>query len=76
MLLGEPIPILNRLNSGVIIVIPIATLENLEQITLLLKKIGCSIKISQHQNYRGVPLAKGTRLNPMNPVFIIKAKLG
>ncbi|AAQ00386.1 MULTISPECIES: bifunctional cobalt-precorrin-7 (C(5))-methyltransferase/cobalt-precorrin-6B (C(15))-methyltransferase [Prochlorococcus] len=58
-----------------IIVIPLATLEHLEKTILVLKEAGCDVKISQHQNFRGVPLMQGTRLLPMNPVFIIKGKL-
>ncbi len=67
--------ILNLLSPKGIIVIPLATLESLEKILLLLKARRCNVKISQHQNFRGIPLKKGTRLHPINPVFIIKGIL-
>ena len=63
--------ILTRLSSGGIIVIPLATLEGVNEIRLYLKSINLSSKISQHQIWRGVPLVKETRLAPLNPVFII-----
>ncbi|WP_269623287.1 precorrin-6y C5,15-methyltransferase (decarboxylating) subunit CbiE [Prochlorococcus marinus] len=67
--------ILRNLCPGGIIVIPLATIDNLEKIMSILRGAKCKLKISQHQNYRGVPLKQGTRFQPMNPVFIIKAKL-
>jgi precorrin-6Y C5,15-methyltransferase (decarboxylating) len=30
--------------------------------------------VSQHQSWRGAPLADGTRLAPMNPVLVLKGK--
>ncbi|WP_052043770.1 MULTISPECIES: bifunctional cobalt-precorrin-7 (C(5))-methyltransferase/cobalt-precorrin-6B (C(15))-methyltransferase [unclassified Prochlorococcus] len=75
---SEKINLLNEIIARIkptgIIVIPLATIENLEKIANLLKKKGFQLKISQHQNLRGVSLKEGTRLNPMNPVFIIKGK--
>ncbi len=65
----------NRLEPEGIIVIPLATLEKLEQISLILKKEGFNVQISQHHAFRGIPLKDGTRLSPINPIFIIKAKL-
>lgn len=67
--------ILKRIKSKGIIVIPLATLEAIGEIKQVLEKAGCLLKISQHQSFRGIPLAKGTRLAPMNPVFIVKAKI-
>ncbi len=66
---------LKRLSAKGIIVIPLATLESLEKTLLVLKSQGCSVKVSHHQNFRGVPLSQGTRLHPINPVFIIKGKI-
>ena len=64
--------ILERLNLGGIIVIPLATLEGIKEIKTYLNSIDIDPQISQHQAWRGVPLAEGTRLAPLNPVFIIK----
>ncbi|WP_320674959.1 precorrin-6y C5,15-methyltransferase (decarboxylating) subunit CbiE [Prochlorococcus sp. MIT 1341] len=63
---------LERLTLGGIIVIPLATLEPINEIRNLFKKSGYSFAISQHQSYRGLPLSEGTRLSPVNPIFIIK----
>ena len=66
---------LKELSPKGVIVIPLATLESLEKILLLLKSKECELKVSQHQHFRGVALSQGTRLHPINPVFIIKGKL-
>ncbi len=65
---------IKNLSPKGVIVIPLATLESLEKILLILKSKECELKVSQHQNFRGVALSKGTRLHPINPVFIIKGK--
>ena len=64
--------ILKRLTPSGIVVIPLATLEAVSELTYVLKDAGCKLSISQHQVSRGVPLSLGTRLAPMNPVFILK----
>ncbi len=63
-----------KINSKGIIIFPLTTLQALNQIEGILQKLPCTFKTSQHQNYRGVNIGNGTRLSPMNPVFIIKAK--
>ena len=55
--------------------IPLATIEAISELTNVLKDAGCEASISQHQTSRGVSLNLGTRLAPMNPVFIVKGKL-
>ena len=67
--------VLKKLQPGGIIVIPLTTLESLQKIELVLKDNCCDYKVSQHQNYRGISIGNGTRLSPMNPVFIVKSKL-
>ncbi len=57
-----------------IIVIPITTLKGLSQAEEILRESDCLLRISQHQNYRGIEMMNSTRLSPMNPIFIIKAK--
>ena len=66
--------ILRRLNPKGIVVIPLATIEAISELTNILKEAGCAASISQHQTSRGVSLNLGTRLAPMNPVFILKGK--
>jgi precorrin-6Y C5,15-methyltransferase (decarboxylating) len=29
------------------------------------------VSVSQHQSWRGAPLAEGTRLAPLNPVLVL-----
>ena len=67
--------ILNYLSPKGIVVIPLARLEQLELVINILRQEGCDLKVSQHINFRGMPLLDGTRLHPMNPVFIVKGKL-
>ncbi len=67
--------IVKRLKPGGIVVIPVVTLEAASELIVILKKSHCKLNISQHQPWRGVPLANGTRLAPINPVFIIKGKV-
>jgi len=63
--------VIDRMNKGGVVVIPMANVEALAELRPLLDNASWSIQISQHQAYRGQPLADGTRLAPMNPVFIL-----
>ena len=62
------------LKKGDIIVIPLITYELLEKIDFLLKELDFKTRINLIQTYKGLSIADGTRLEPNNPVFIIKAK--
>ena len=66
--------VIKRLKNGGIIVVPLVTLEAASELTIIFKKADCAFSISQHQSSRGVPLQDGTRLSPMNPIFILKGK--
>ena len=65
--------VIQRLNPGGIVVIPLATVEALAELRPLLEHAGLEVSVSQHQAWRGQPLADGTRLAPMNPVLVLKA---
>ncbi len=67
--------VLVHITSGGIIVIPLATLEQLGKVLSFLEGKDCITKVSQHLAFRGVDLLKGTRLQPINPVFIVKVKV-
>ena len=54
------------------IVIPLATLEALTELRSVLETFDYRVQVTQHQAWRGQPLADGTRLAPMNPVVILK----
>ena len=64
--------VLANLAPGGVVVVPLATLEALAELRLLLEQAGLQVNISQQQNWRGIPLAEGTRLAPTNPVLILR----
>jgi precorrin-6Y C5,15-methyltransferase (decarboxylating) len=66
--------VLARLRPQGVVVIPLATLEVLAELRGPLEASGLQISVSQHQSWRGAPLADGTRLAPMNPVLVLKGK--
>ena len=63
--------VLDRLQPGGVVVIPLATLEALGELRPLLDRAGLMVRISQLQAWRGQPLGEGTRLMPMNPCIIL-----
>lgn len=66
--------ILERLNPGGVVVIPLATVEALAELRPVLERHGLAVRVSQHQAWRGSPLADGTRLAPLNPVLILQGR--
>jgi len=66
--------VLRRLRPGGVVVIPLATIEALAELRPLLEHAGLAVHISQHQAWRGAPLADGTRLAPLNPVLILRGR--
>ena len=62
------------LKRGDIIVIPIITYEVLQEISNCLKQLNYEISINLIQTFKGLSISEGTRFEPNNPVFIIKAK--
>ncbi|HGY5541214.1 MAG TPA: precorrin-6Y C5,15-methyltransferase (decarboxylating) subunit CbiT, partial [Prochlorococcus sp.] len=67
--------VLQRLQPNGVVVIPLATVEALAELRPLLEASSCTVKVSQHQSWRGLPLADGTRMAPMNPVMILKGTM-
>ena len=71
----EIIEALSRfLKKGDIIVIPIITYEVLQQVSNCLRQLNYEISMNLIQTFKGVSISEGTRFEPNNPVFIIKAK--
>ena len=64
--------VLNLLQPGGVVLIPLATLEALAELRPLLEQQGMAVQISQLQAWRGQPLSDGTRMAPMNPTLILK----
>ena len=64
--------VLERLRPGGVVLIPLATVEALAELRPLLEQAGLTVAVSQHQAWRGAPLADGTRLAPLNPVLVLR----
>jgi precorrin-6Y C5,15-methyltransferase (decarboxylating) len=67
--------VLERLRPGGVVVIPLATVEALGELRPLLEAAALVVSVSQHQAWRGAPLADGTRLAPLNPVLVLAGRL-
>ncbi|MFN9056894.1 MAG: precorrin-6Y C5,15-methyltransferase (decarboxylating) subunit CbiT, partial [Cyanobacteriota bacterium] len=65
--------VLAKRTPGGRLVIPLATLEALGELRGDLEAADWQVAVSQLQAWRGVPLGEGTRLAPLNPVWILKA---
>jgi len=63
--------VLARLRPGGVVVIPLASIEALASVRLLLENAGLAVRVQQLQAWRGQPLGDGTRLAPMNPTLIV-----
>ncbi len=66
--------VLARLRPGGVVVVPLATVEALAELRPVLEQAGCTVSVSQHQAWRGAPLADGTRLAPLNPVLVLRGE--
>jgi precorrin-6Y C5,15-methyltransferase (decarboxylating) len=66
--------VLKRLRPGGVVVIPLATLEALAELRAVLEAKGFSVRVGQHQAWRGAPMGEGTRLAPLNPVLVLRAR--
>ncbi|MCS5697547.1 precorrin-6y C5,15-methyltransferase (decarboxylating) subunit CbiE [Cyanobium sp. FGCU-52] len=66
--------VLRRMRPGGVVVIPLATVEALAELRPLLEQAGCQVGVSQLQAWRGAPLAGGTRLQPLNPVLVLRGR--
>ena len=64
----------NFLKKGDIIVLPIITYEVLQKVSNCLRKYNYEISIKLIQTFKGLSISEGTRFEPNNPVFIVKAK--
>ena len=60
--------------KGDIFVLPLITLEILQEIKSIFNDLKYQINITLVQIQKGLSIAEGTRFEPNNPVFIIKAK--
>tara|TARA_Y100001970_G_scaffold294355_1_gene451382 strand:+ start:19411 stop:20703 length:1293 start_codon:yes stop_codon:yes gene_type:complete len=65
---------INFIKGSAIIVIPIVKIEIIKELNELFNNLGWEIALNLLQTYQGISLGDGTRLNPYNPVYILKAK--
>ena len=63
-----------HLKIGDIIVLPIVTYEVLQKVSNILRQLNYKINLNLIQTFKGLSISEGTRFEPNNPVFIIKAK--
>tara|TARA_B100000212_G_scaffold259998_1_gene199978 strand:+ start:505 stop:1782 length:1278 start_codon:yes stop_codon:yes gene_type:complete len=57
-----------------IFVLPVITYEALQQIDLTFKELNYETSMRLLQTFKGISISEGTRFEPNNPVFILKAK--
>jgi len=62
------------MRKGDIFVVPIITIETLQEIKFIFIELKFQLNITLVQIQKGVSIAEGTRFEPNNPVFILKAK--
>ena len=62
------------LKKGDIVVLPIITYEVLQEVSNCLRQFNYETSINLIQTFKGLSITEGTRFEPNNPVFIIKAK--
>ena len=67
--------VVQKLQPHGVVVIPLVTVEAMAELRPLLETSGFTVNVTQHQAWRGLPLADGTRMSPMNPVMILKGTM-
>jgi len=71
----EIIELISKLfKKGDIIVLPIITYEGLQKVSNCLRQFNYETSMNLIQTFKGLSISEGTRFEPNNPVFIIKAK--
>ena len=60
--------------KGDIIVLPIITYEVLQNVSNCLRQLNFETSMNLIQTFKGLSISEGTRFEPNNPVFIIKAR--
>ncbi len=62
------------LEKGDIMVLPIISYEHLQEIKVVFEKLNFQPLINLIQTYKSVSINEGSRFEPNNPVFVMKAK--
>ena len=64
----------NDMNVGDIIVIPIIDVQTIKELKEELKNKNFKTSLNLSQSYKSLSIAEGIRLEPNNPVFLLKGK--
>ena len=62
------------MNIGDIIVIPIIDIQSIKELKKKLEDNGVKTNLNLIQTYKSLTIAEGLRLEPNNPVFLLKGK--
>ena len=62
------------MSEGDIIVIPIIDIQNIEELKIHLEDKNFKTNLNLIQTYKSLSIAEGMRLEPHNPVFLLKGK--
>ena len=62
------------MKKGNIIVIPLIDIETIKELRGALKENHFEVNLNLIQTYKSLSIAEGIRLDPNNPVFLLKGK--
>tara|TARA_B100000212_G_scaffold85175_1_gene61964 strand:- start:2308 stop:3588 length:1281 start_codon:yes stop_codon:yes gene_type:complete len=62
------------MTRGDVVIIPIIDIEALKELREILKINNFDIELNLIQNYKSLSIAEGIRLDPINPVFLLKGQ--
>ena len=69
------IKMLSNLNiKDLLVVVPIINLESLQQLKIIFEENNYQTDFVMIQTFKGISISEGSRLEPNNPVFILKGK--
>ena len=63
-----------NMNSGNIVAIPLIDIQTINDMRDVLKKNNFDVNLNLIQTYKSLSIAEGIRLDPHNPVFLLKGK--
>ena len=62
------------MNSGDIIVVPLTNFESISEIRKTFIESGFEVNLHLIQTYKSLSISDGIRLDPNNPVFVMRGK--
>ena len=74
----KKLQIINKIGQGMsigdIVVIPIIDIQNIEELKEELEEKNFKTNLNLIQTYKSLSIASGMRLEPNNPIFLLKGK--